>query len=722
MIEPGRVQNVDTRTAGPGRPWQIRYRVGLTTTVVLLIAATGAGIAAATFFNTRAAIRELVADRARDLLRHTVTQVQSHMLGAVPVVELARMLTDQGRLASDSDRLARQLLLMLRANPEFSWISYSDEHGRFTGANLTSAGKYRVNQSVIRNGRTELVEQDVDAAGRWTPYRRQGDTGYDPRTRPFYRKARELRRRVWTEPYVFYDRGVPGITLAMPHERRDGALLGVFTVDFDLNFLSRFVAELGFGPRGRVFVLTQGGEVVAYPTLRLAEREGLRAGGTLVRAADVSDPILSAFLDSPAWQDARRLDPDTAPPAPPVLRHTRAGTVYVLAYDVLDIDQDQRWIVAAVAPEADFMGTVQRNLAAALGISGLALAGALGIALVLANRVSGPLIRLADEMEEVGDFRLRDRPPQRTIFKEVGLMDQALLRMKRSLRSFAYYVPTDLVRAMLASGQEATLQGQTRPMTVYFSDIVGFTSIAETMTPDELVQRLAHYLDEMTAIVAERGGTVDKFIGDAIMAFWGAPAETPDHAARACEAAVRAQRRLAALRADPDAAAWAPGLFARIGIATGDALVGNVGSRQRFNYTVMGDTVNLAARLEGLNRLYGTEVLASEATYRAAAGRVIARPVDLVQVKGKHEAVAVYELLGLAEENDPEPRELAALFEKALAAYVARDFRGAADGFARALALRPNDRPATVLAARCHAFIETPPPADWNGVYQATQK
>ena len=187
------------------------------------------------------------------------------------------------------------------------------------------------------------------------------------------------------------------------------------------------------------------------------------------------------------------------------------------------------------------------------------------------------------------------------------------------------------------------------------------TSIAETMAPDELVQLLSRYFDEMTQVIAAQGGTVDKFIGDAIMAFWGAPALTADHAARACEAALRSQRKLAELRAAPDP----PGLAnirARIGIATGDVLVGNVGSHDRFNYTVMGDTVNLASRLEGLNKLYGTRILISDHTYQAAREHIVARPVGVVQVKGKRQCVEVWEPLCLACEDDAVARELARLF------------------------------------------------------------
>ena len=325
-------------------------------------------------------------------------------------------------------------------------------------------------------------------------------------------------------------------------------------------------------------------------------------------------------------------------------------------------------------------------------------------------------------MEEVGDFQLSVRPPVKTIFKEVATMDASLLHMKGSLRSFSYYVPRDLVRAMLESGQEATLQGQTREMTVYFSDIAGMTSIAETMPPDELVHLLSRYFDEMTAVIAAQGGTVDKFIGDAIMAFWGAPAPTADHAARACEAALRSQRKLAELRAAPDV----PGLAnirARIGVATGYVLVGNVGSHDRFNYTVMGDTVNLASRLESLNKLYGTEILISDPTWRSAP-RVDRRAPRWCRA-GKGEA-PVRGSLGAFVFVDRRrccrSRDCPAFRRGARRRTWQRDFRGAAEQYKAALRLSPDDQPAAILLERCRGFLSAPPPDDWNGVYVATEK
>jgi adenylate cyclase len=687
---------------------------------VLVVAAVGA-VAWATFLNTRAAIVELTHERVGDLLAGTAARVQGHLLRAVPAIETSRALVRDGLVRSEPDALARQFVLMLRANPSFSWMSYSDEQGSFTGAYRAPDGGLRVSRSTIRDGHGELREHTVAADGAWAPSLRQADYPYDPRGEPFFARARQARQRVWVGPYVFYDEGVPGITCAVPHLAPDGRLLGVFTVDFDLNFLSRFVAGLRFGRSGRVFVLTPDSVVVAHPTLRVVETTGQGSKGRLLGVADVGDPVLPAFVAAAHLPHGGAPPPAERQAAARALSFEHAGQRYLAGHLPLHIDQGLSWILGAYAPEADFTEALAHNRLVAAIVAATALALGVLVALGLARQVSVPLARLASEMEEVGSFRLTARDVRPTIFTEVALMDESLLRMKRSLRSFAYYVPTDLVRTLLSSGQEATLQGQTRELTVYFSDIANFTAMAETLTPDQLVHRLSGYFDEMTRILAAHGGTVDKFIGDAIMAFWGAPAESPDHAARACEAALRCQRRLAELRAAGDASG-AAALDSRIGIATGEALVGNIGSRERFNYTVMGDTVNLASRLEGLNKVYGTGVLVSEATYRAAAARVVGRPVDLVRVKGKRRPVRVYELLGLQSDPDPGARELAALAEQGLEAYVGRRFEAAAECFERILDRRPDDRPATALLERCRGLQLAPPPAEWDGVHVLTEK
>jgi adenylate cyclase len=241
------------------------------------------------------------------------------------------------------------------------------------------------------------------------------------------------------------------------------------------------------------------------------------------------------------------------------------------------------------------------------------------------------------------------------------------------------------------------------------------------MDPDELVDHLGEYLHVLSDQILTTGGTVDKYIGDAIMAFWGAPAALAGHALAACTAAVRNQRTLLEVRQR-----WTregkPPLEARIGINTGEVVVGNIGSANRLNYTVIGDEVNLASRLEGLNKYYGTQILISEATYEEAKAGIVARPLDWVSVKGKHTAVLVYELLGLKGETPPEQEEMAERFAQALRAYRRQEWTEALRGFEALLERWPEDAPAREMKRRCEAFLEKAPGAGWDGVHHMESK
>ncbi len=376
------------------------------------------------------------------------------------------------------------------------------------------------------------------------------------------------------------------------------------------------------------------------------------------------------------------------------------------------------WWVAA-APMSDFDDPLRKSTSEAIWISAVAVLAAAMLGLFLARLVARPLARIAVEMEHVGNFDISPHVPRPSVFREIIAMDRALAAMNNGLGSFAAYVPRDLVRAVLATGTRAELGGRTKTLTVFFSDLAGFTTLSERLAPDALANLLGKYFDAMTEVIASRGGTIDKFIGDAIMAFWNAPGDEPRHAALACETALACQARLDELRRATPALA---GVHARIGVATGEVLVGNIGSHSRMNYTVMGDTANLASRLEGLNKAYGTPVMVSEASRAAAGDELVARPVDVVAVKGRQAGVRVFEPLALAAVATTAQRTLAAACTRALDAYLARDFVAAAAGWDEALALRPGDSVATMMKARAVAYQQSPPAAEWNGVHVMLEK
>jgi adenylate cyclase len=258
-------------------------------------------------------------------------------------------------------------------------------------------------------------------------------------------------------------------------------------------------------------------------------------------------------------------------------------------------------------------------------------------------------------------------------------------------------------------------------LTVHFCDITGFTSIAERMPPDELLQLLSECLGELSEEILNSGGTIDKYIGDNIMAFWGAPEPLSDHARRACRAVLANRIRMACLR-DRWSARGLPPMHVRIGLHTGDVIVGNMGSEHRLDYTVLGDAVNVSSRLENLNRLYGTEILISETTRRAAGENLVARPIDWVRVAGREQSLQIFEPLGFRDEMDQAEAEqacrIAEVSERALNYYHAREWRKAINELDEVLILLPRDGAAGVLRARCEHYKKTPPPHLWDGADQ----
>ena len=258
-------------------------------------------------------------------------------------------------------------------------------------------------------------------------------------------------------------------------------------------------------------------------------------------------------------------------------------------------------------------------------------------------------------------------------------------------------------------------------MTVFFSDVAGFTTISEKLTPEDLVVLLNHYLSAMTDIILRHRGNVNKYLGDGIMAIFGAPRGEPNHATLACYAALENQSALARLREEWKAQGH-PEVIARIGINSGPLVVGNVGSQVRMEYTVMGDSVNLASRLEGANKFYNTLILLGPRTYELAEPDIEAREVDRLRVKGKLEPVVVYELMARKGELPAEKRRAADLFLEGLASYKNRDFAAAKDRFQAALAVDPSDGPSTVYLHRADEYLQAPPPPDWDGVYVLKSK
>jgi adenylate cyclase len=624
-----------------------------------------------------------------------------------PLLEEMRGRAQRGLLDVDDPRaLADYLAERLRYERNVAWLSYSDHaSGRFVGAWRRDDGAIILNTSApdIDGGRPTEVEVTPD--GQRVLFQRDQPDGYDPRQRGWYQQAISAYRTVWTEPFEFNE-GLKGMTAALALRDPDSDVLrGVFTADFFLDVLTRYLTEAS---RGRADVrnplyaiVTRSGQVV-----------GSVAGGGQEQAALVLD---AALRSTP--QNLRDLPRDQPVP----FTFDVGGVTYYAQVRGFPMLSGPEWVVVAAVPRDEFLEVVYHNQRIALGLGLALLLVAIGVGAYLAHCIARPLRLIAGDLGRVAQLEFATAPSPRSFVHETIVVSDAVDRMKASLRSFGRYVPTQLVYEVLASGQEARLGGDNRRLTIYFSDIAGFTQISESMAPGDLVKHLGEYLLAMTSVIREQHGVVDKFIGDGILALFNAPRAVADHPAAACRAALRSQACLQEL--EPE---WQqrgkPPLRSRIGLHTGDAIVGNIGTPERFDFTVMGDAVNLASRLEGLNKVYGTCILASQEVRDATGSEFEWRTLDRVAVVGRISGTLVSELLGGRGAVDPAILDARDRYERALEQYLRLDFAGAEDGFRAALEARPEDRAAVVLATRAAQLRQEPPTSGWDGVFRATSK
>lgn len=381
--------------------------------------------------------------------------------------------------------------------------------------------------------------------------------------------------------------------------------------------------------------------------------------------------------------------------------------------------------------------TVMRNQQRAILVSAIvtALAAILGLifAILVSDGITRPVRRLLEGTRAVEAGRL-DGSIDITTRDEIGQLSAAFNRMVEQLRqnerireTFGRYIDPKVVEGLIDQPALAATEGQRRVMTVLFCDLKGFTSLSESVTPQGLVKVMNRYLSTMSEPIRSHRGIIDKYIGDAIMAYWGPPfIDEADQARFACFAAIDMIGRIATLRKE------LPELLGvrtipmqcdiRIGIATGEALVGSIGSEFMMSYTVMGDTVNLASRLEGANKIYSSRSLVSEATVAAAGAAIEAREIDRLVVVGQTSPQVVFEIMGRKGELTPDQLLLRTRYSEGLAAYRARNWDEARRAFNAALEAVPADGPSTTLAMRVESLQANPPAADWEGSWYLDHK
>ncbi|GMO43242.1 MAG: hypothetical protein Pg6C_04810 [Treponemataceae bacterium] len=372
--------------------------------------------------------------------------------------------------------------------------------------------------------------------------------------------------------------------------------------------------------------------------------------------------------------------------------------------------------IGIVIPDDDIIGHVRENLKFVTLFSIGILILLMILSSLFSQTIATPMRRLADEMTKIKSFDLDSTVSINTSFLEIINMRDSFESMRGGLRNFRRYVPADLVGKLIREEIRADLGGEKQELTIFFSDIANFTSITEKMEPEQLVPDLRTYFEVASRAILENHGTIDKYIGDSVMAFWGAPVRMDNHADLACRSALFIRNNLYSLFQQWAIQGKYP-FYTRMGIHTGEVVVGNLGYHERLNYTVIGDAVNVASRLEGLNKVYGTNIIVSEFTWNRCRDSLEFRLLDRVSVAGREGAFEIYELLALKDVMGNFFKQLYRYYETGLRYYFDRNWDEALKYFNAVLKRRPEDTPSKVMRERCLRFKQNPPPPEWNGIF-----
>ena len=359
---------------------------------------------------------------------------------------------------------------------------------------------------------------------------------------------------------------------------------------------------------------------------------------------------------------------------------------------------------------------IERAVVVAGTAVGLAILATLLVSLLLSRSMA----RLAVKTQRIRDLDFSDKVPVTSRITEVLRLSDSVERMREGLEVFGHYVSKDLVRQIMRSPASTGVGGERRDVTVMFTDIEGFSRISEDIAPELLTSRLSRYFEALGAAISGNRGMIDKYIGDSVMAFWNAPELDPDHVVHACRAALQAAAASRAL-ADKWRGRGRPVFRTRFGLHAGPAVVGNVGARERINYTLVGAVANQASRLEGLNKVYGTDVLASGEVAGRTSDQFVWRHIDRIVAVGTTEVLEIFEPLGEASTAEAHA-EFLGHWQAGRAAYIDGRFEEAIAGFQAAAAMRPGDGPCRVFIARCTDFARTGLPAGWDGAWRFDKK
>ena len=656
-----------------------------------------------TYRQNSTAVLQLSSDLINQITETVIEKTDNYLAPAAVMAQVSAKIPNSETFSLiENEELEAYGMEVLALYPQLSGFFIGNEQGDFLFTKRFpdgSIGTQMINRSTAVTPIRTWTYRDIE--GNVTDIEVTLDPPYDPRERPWYQGAKDLTAPYWTDIYIFFTDQKPGITAAYPIVDDAGHLHSVIGIDVALDELSQFLQTQTIGQTGVAFIVNDKAEIVAYPNVALATAEG-----------ESFRPIALSELGHDWVTDAYQRYDQTGNGRFTIRSN---NTSYIASFTPFPTNFGKDWTIGILVPEDDFIGRIKTTNQISLLISFIILIVAVVMILFFSRSISRPIEQLTAETEKIKEFKLDNTLAITSPIHEVQRLAESISAMKKGLEAFKKYVPAALVRQLIQTGEEAQLGGYQKELTIFFTDIAGFTTITEDMPPQALMLQLSDYLGELATIVMEQKGTVDKYVGDGLMAFWGAPLPMENHAYYACRAGLLCREKSAELNQK-----WRQmgklTFLTRIGIHTGKTLVGNMGSENRMNYTVLGDSVNLASRLEPINDVYGTEIIVSNATYEKVSTQFHFRPLDVVTVKGKREYILLYELMG---EKGQTPDHIIALcqgFEKGFNAYLTQNWPTALAIFEALHTQYPHDTATEIYLTRCIALHKDPPGPDWKPI------
>jgi adenylate cyclase len=671
---------------------------------------------------------------AGDAFRATIGQINERRLAFfTPVFMIMDVLPNSPSLQQTGgadDQITQLVVSSLRSTPQISavYIGYQDGN-YFQALSITESEK----PFIARLGAPALTRYAVQTiranhigsrAETWTFF--DGDVHrigslaehpatYDPRNRDWYREALDRKNSIIrTPPYLFATTAQVGLTFAK--SLASGG--GVLGADITLDRLMFYVRSIRANQSHRFVSFDDKGRLLAhYDPDQMIVRSGSGESETvkLATTTHISDPVVRAALEVFARDGPYQLiDLDvegTSYLATVVRQVGREGGVFFILY---------------AAPLSDFQGTLIEAARQSIPIALLVIVLIIPAIVYLARSISRPLARLSAEAELIKSFQLDDPIKMNSRVVEISKLIRSMSGMKSTIREVSKFVPKSLVKDILESEETVAVGGQTRRISILFTDVQDFTPMAEDMPPEHLVASMSEYFEDLASLIIAKNGTVDKFIGDAIFAFWNAPLSVIRHEGLACAAALECHAASARLNARW-AAKGLPAWRTRFGIHVGEAVLGNVGSSDRIDYTAIGNNVNIAARLEGLNKFYGTSILAGGPIVDVCSNEFLFRRIDRTQPKGVGHPLDIFELLGTIDGPDEfrctqATRQRVQDWNRVYEVYASCDWLRSLDALEAFADVYPDDVLAGIYLDRVVGFILEPPREGWDGIIRFSKK